>query len=167
MIKNKFGYISLVGKPNVGKSTLFNKIFGNNYSAISHKRHTTRESLFGILTFQNCQFCFYDNPGYGYEKNYRSEDKSNKSLNQQVDYINGFEGLFTGAGDDVLIGDNNSNRLDAGTGNNHLLGGGGADIFVIHLDETSITSISDFYSSTGQDGHDILDAISSASSTIL
>ena len=85
MIKNKFGYISLVGKPNVGKSTLFNKIFGNNYSAISHKRHTTRESLFGILTFQNCQFCFYDNPGYGYEKNYRSEDKSNKSLNQQVD----------------------------------------------------------------------------------
>jgi len=85
LIKNKFGYISLVGKPNVGKSTLFNKIFGNNYSAISHKRHTTRESLFGILTFQNCQFCFYDNPGYGYEKNYRSEDKSNKSLNQQVD----------------------------------------------------------------------------------
>jgi len=85
LIKNKFGYISLVGKPNVGKSTLFNKIFGNNYSAISHKRHTTRESLFGILTFQNCQFCFYDNPGYGYEKNYRSEDWSNKSLNQQVD----------------------------------------------------------------------------------
>ena len=58
MIKNKFGYISLVGKPNVGKSTLFNKIFGNNYSAISHKRHTTRESLFGILTFKIVNFVF-------------------------------------------------------------------------------------------------------------
>ena len=83
MIKKKFGYISLVGKPNVGKSTLFNKIFG--ITTAQSKKTYTRESLFGILTFQNSQFCFYDNPGYGYEKNYRSEVKSNKSLNQQVD----------------------------------------------------------------------------------
>ena len=62
-----------------------------------------------------------------------------------------------GSGDDILIGNDDDTRLDGGTGTNHLLGGGGSDNFVIHWDETSVTTISDFYSVAGQDDHDTID----------
>lgn len=57
------GYVALVGRPNVGKSTLLNKILGQKVAIISDKPQTTRISLLGIKTTEKGQIIFIDNPG--------------------------------------------------------------------------------------------------------
>ena len=59
----KSGYVSLVGKPNVGKSTLLNCLLKRKLAIISSKPQTTRKRLLGILTEGNCQCYFLDTPG--------------------------------------------------------------------------------------------------------
>ncbi len=59
----KAGYIALVGEPNVGKSTLFNRLIKSKLSAISPKPQTTRNRVLGILVHEQCQLCFFDTPG--------------------------------------------------------------------------------------------------------
>jgi len=59
----KSGYVSLVGKPNVGKSTLLNRLLKRKLAIISAKPQTTRKRLLGILTEGNCQCYFLDTPG--------------------------------------------------------------------------------------------------------
>src|SRR6187399_1122600 len=59
----KAGFVSIVGKPNVGKSSLMNKLMGENLSIISAKAQTTRHRIMGILNGENYQLVYSDTPG--------------------------------------------------------------------------------------------------------
>jgi GTP-binding protein Era len=59
----KVGYVALIGRPNVGKSTLLNNILGQKVAIISDKPQTTRTSIIGIKTTEKGQIIFVDNPG--------------------------------------------------------------------------------------------------------
>lgn len=57
------GYVAIIGRPNVGKSTLLNRVLGQKVSIISKKPQTTRHKLLGIKTEKNRQFVYVDTPG--------------------------------------------------------------------------------------------------------
>ena len=58
------GFISIVGKPNVGKSTLLNRLVGEKLAGVSRKPQTTRQTIRGILTQKKGQAVFLDTPGF-------------------------------------------------------------------------------------------------------
>lgn len=60
----KCGFVSIVGRPNVGKSTLTNALVGAKISIVSRKAQTTRHRINSVLTRENEQFVFVDTPGF-------------------------------------------------------------------------------------------------------
>lgn len=60
---NKFGRVALIGRPNVGKSTLLNVLLGEKISIISHKAQTTQQQITGVQTIDDVQIVFVDTPG--------------------------------------------------------------------------------------------------------
>lgn len=65
----KSGFVSIIGKPNAGKSTLLNSIMGEKIAAVSDKPQTTRNAISGIYTDENMQIVFMDTPGIHKPKN--------------------------------------------------------------------------------------------------
>lgn len=61
--KFKAGFVNIIGRPNVGKSTLLNALMGEHLAITSSKAQTTRQRMFGILTEENSQIVFSDTPG--------------------------------------------------------------------------------------------------------
>ncbi|MGC4397852.1 GTPase Era [Hydrogenophaga sp. T2] len=74
------GYVAIVGKPNVGKSTLLNALVGQKVSITSRKAQTTRHRITGIRTVAASQFIFVDTPGF----QTRHGNALNRSLNKTV-----------------------------------------------------------------------------------
>jgi GTPase len=74
------GYIAIVGRPNVGKSTLLNHLIGQKISITSRKAQTTRHRITGILTEDDTQFVFVDTPGFQTQH----MNTLNKGLNKVV-----------------------------------------------------------------------------------
>ncbi|MBI1889643.1 MAG: GTPase Era [Burkholderiales bacterium] len=74
------GYVAIVGRPNVGKSTLMNMLIGAKVSITSRKAQTTRHRITGIQTIANAQFIYVDTPGF----QTRHANALNKTLNKTV-----------------------------------------------------------------------------------
>ena len=64
----KSGFVAVIGKPNVGKSSLVNKLVGEKVSIISPKAQTTRNRIFGIKNGEDYQIVFVDTPGVQHTK---------------------------------------------------------------------------------------------------
>lgn len=75
------GFVSLIGRPNVGKSTLLNSIVGKKIAITSNKPQTTRNIIEGIYTDQDRQMVFVDTPGI-----HKPKHKLGKYLNKQAYY---------------------------------------------------------------------------------
>jgi len=73
---HRSGFVAVVGRPNVGKSTLVNGVVGHKISIVTSKPHTTRHAILGVLTLPEAQVVFIDTPGL--------ENKSRRLINRAM-----------------------------------------------------------------------------------
>jgi GTP-binding protein Era len=81
--KQRCGLVAIVGRPNVGKSTLLNALVGQKISITSRKPQTTRHRITGVRTRGDCQFVFVDTPGFQ-TREVRGRGALNRTLNRTV-----------------------------------------------------------------------------------
>lgn len=103
----KSGFVSIIGRPNVGKSTFMNHILGQKISIISPKPQTTRNTIQGIYTTENEQIIFIDTPGIHKPKHELGSYMNKSAINtfSEVDLILLFFDATTdfGTGDQFVI----------------------------------------------------------------
>ena len=63
MTEHKSGFVSIIGRPNVGKSTFVNRVIGHKIAIMSDKAQTTRNKIQGVMTRDDAQIIFIDTPG--------------------------------------------------------------------------------------------------------
>ncbi len=78
-IPHKSGFVAVMGRPNVGKSTLVNALLGQKIAAVSPRPQTTRKHQLGILTYENAQIVFVDTPGV-----HRPRHKLGERMNEEA-----------------------------------------------------------------------------------
>jgi GTP-binding protein Era len=78
------GHVAIVGRPNVGKSTLLNHLVGQKVSITSSKAQTTRHRVNGILTTADAQYVFVDTPGFQTRHKSRLNERMNRSVTQSL-----------------------------------------------------------------------------------
>src|SRR3989338_1684940 len=85
----KSGFVSIIGRPNVGKSTLLNAILGEKIAIVSPKPQTTRNSIRGIKNMEDAQIIFLDTPGIHSDKGYLNEFMIKEAISviEDVDVI--------------------------------------------------------------------------------
>ncbi|MDP5240850.1 GTPase Era [Uliginosibacterium sp. 31-16] len=84
------GLVAIVGRPNVGKSTLLNRLVGQKVSIVSRKAQTTRHRITGVLTEGRQQFIFVDTPGFQTHHRNALNSTMNRTVNQvlaEVDVV--------------------------------------------------------------------------------
>jgi GTP-binding protein Era len=74
--QHRSGFVAVLGKPNVGKSTLVNALVGQKISIVTSKPHTTRHAILGVLTLPHAQVVFIDTPGL--------ENRSRRLINRAM-----------------------------------------------------------------------------------
>lgn len=101
------GFIAIIGRPNVGKSTFMNHVLGQKIAIMSDKPQTTRNKIQGVFTKENAQFVFIDTPGIHKPKHKLGDFMVQSSINtlNEVDLVmfmvNAKEGF--GKGDQFII----------------------------------------------------------------
>ena len=78
------GHVAIVGRPNVGKSTLINALVGARISITSRKAQTTRHRVLGILTRPDAQFIFVDTPGFQTEHRSPLNERLNRAVRSSL-----------------------------------------------------------------------------------
>jgi GTPase len=81
---SRCGHVAIVGRPNVGKSTLLNRLVGHKVSITSKKAQTTRHRITGILTMPDTQFIFVDTPGFQTRHRSRLNARMNRAVTQSL-----------------------------------------------------------------------------------
>lgn len=89
-MNTKSAFITIAGKPNVGKSSLLNKLLGTKIAIVSSKPQTTRTKIMGVLTNGDIQFVFTDTPGF-----HKPHNKLGEIMNFAVkDSLGGTDGVL-------------------------------------------------------------------------
>lgn len=89
-VTQRFGFVAILGRPNVGKSTLLNRLLGKKISITSRKPQTTRQRILGVKTMDNVQIAYVDTPGlHVHEKfaEHRYLNRAARSILGEVDLI--------------------------------------------------------------------------------
>ena len=76
--------VAVVGRPNVGKSTLINALVGEKVSITSKKPQTTRDRIMGVLTTEDAQYIFVDTPGFQTKHSSELLNRMNKSVKSSL-----------------------------------------------------------------------------------
>ena len=105
----KSGFVTILGRPNVGKSTLLNTLAGQKIAIVSNKPQTTRTAIKGIINKKNAQIIFTDTPGIHKPKNKLGE-KMNETVEEAYDGVDVI--LFLIDGNDTVISKANETILE-------------------------------------------------------
>jgi GTPase len=79
------GFVSIIGMPNAGKSTLYNALMGENLSITNPKVQTTRHRILGIKNLANAQVIYSDTPGILRKTSYKMHEKMMSSVTESLD----------------------------------------------------------------------------------
>ncbi|QHX36808.1 GTPase Era [Spiroplasma sp. BIUS-1] len=109
MEKIRSGFISIIGRPNVGKSTLLNTLLEKKVSIVTNKAQTTRNRINGILTHDDAQYIFVDTPGV-----HKAQHELGRFMNKvALSSTKGVDVILFLAPADEFIGDNDKFILNA------------------------------------------------------
>jgi len=105
----KSGFIAIIGRPNVGKSTLLNTLLSKKIAIVTNKAQTTRNRINGILTKEDCQYVFVDTPGV-----HKPHNELGKYMNKvALQTTKGVDLILFLAPSDEFIGENDRFVLNA------------------------------------------------------